>query len=201
VSLLVLFVAFCGCSSENNNAGVQPTTQGTPSASLAATTLPVPPTSATPTPVAVVYKTYQNTVNGITLQYPDNWTSTTSGATTVFKSPLTGSADKYQESFTIMVEETSMSPQGYGDAKIEAAKQTITNYNPMQDSKVNLKIGNEDARKVVYTGQQGSTMVRFVQLYVIKGANAYVFTFTSEEKNDRFWVTTREKMLDSIDLA
>ncbi|RPJ52185.1 MAG: hypothetical protein EHJ95_04380, partial [Methanobacteriota archaeon] len=201
VGLLVLLVAFSGCSSETNNAGGQPTTQGTPSASLAATTLPVPPTSATPTPVAVSYKTYQDSTNGITLQYPANWTSTASGAATILKSPATSSTDAYQESVSIVAEATTMSAQGYSDAKIEAAKQSTTNYNPMQDSKVNLKIGNEDARKVVYTGVQGTTMVRYTQLYVIKGSNAYVITFTTEEKNDRFWVTTREKIFDSIDLA
>jgi hypothetical protein len=198
---MVLFVAFCGCSSDTNNAGGQPTKQATPGASPAATTLAAPTTSATPTPVAVSYKTYQDNAYGVTLQYPANWTSTTNAATTVLKSPATGSADAYQESLSVLVEETTLSSQGYSDAKIAAAKQSITNYNPMQDSNINLKIGNENARKVVYTGLQGSTMVRFTQLYVIKGSNAYVFTFISEEKNDRFWVTTREKIFDSIDLA
>lgn len=201
VGLLVLLVAFSGCSSQTNNAGGQTTTtQGTPSASLAATTLSAPTTSATPTPVAVEYKTYLDSATGVTLQYPANWTTTTSGSATILKSPATGSTDTYQESLSILVEQTTTSAQGYSDAKIEAARQSITNYNPMQDSQINLKIGNENARKVVYTGLQGTTMVRYTQLFVIKGTNAYVFTFTSEEKNDRFWVTTREKIFDSIDL-
>lgn len=46
-------------------------------------------------------------------------------------------------------------------------------------SKTALKVNDIDAQKIIYTGTQGSTKLKWEQVYLIKNKSVYILTYTA----------------------
>jgi hypothetical protein len=141
--------------------------------------------------------TYEN--NYFSIRYPEGWDvkAASDGNTVTITSPL-GTGDNYQESMNVTREIISGSPDQYSDAKLAALRESISNYNPILDSRVNLQNGNLPARRVGFSGKVGTINVQWIQIYVTKDTAAYVLTFAAKDPDYRDFVTTRDEMFNSF---
>jgi len=189
----VLLVFASGCTQEG---GTAPTT----------TVLPTPPTTpsmiSTTSPVSTAtqssIQTYENSY--FSIQYPGSWVvkAAPDGNSVTFTSPLGSTDDNYQESMNVTRESISASPDQYSDAKLAAMQASVSNFNLILDSRINMHIGNLPARKVGFSGKVGTLNVQWIQIYVIKDTAAYVLTFAAKDPDFRNFVTARDAMFDSF---
>jgi len=191
---LVISLAFCaGCTAPPASQVPVPTTNP------AATGPPATATATTP-PVATT-AVYTSPAYGYTLTYPTSWAvrEENGGTTVVFTTAAESASDNFRENLKVVVQDLSGAPMNldaFISSQLEKKKQGLANYNPTHEE--NLKIGGYNARKLSYTGTLGSGLMRWVEIYTIRGLTAYTLTFTADESHYRFFVEDADKMLKSF---
>ncbi|MDD1656354.1 MAG: hypothetical protein LUO87_03145 [Methanomicrobiales archaeon] len=194
VLALAISLALCaGCATSPAPQEVVPTTTPATSGPAVTATATTPPAAST---VVYVSSSY-----GYTLTYPAAWSvrEENGGATVIFTTPAESSSDSFRENLKVTVQDLSSSPMNldaFITSQLEARKQGLANYNPTHEE--NLRIGGYNARKLSYTGTLGSGLMRWVEIYTIRGLTAYTLSFTSEESHYRFYVENLDKTLKSF---
>ena len=176
-----------------------------------ATQVPVPPTTPAATgppatatataPPAAATGVYVSSAYGFTMTYPTSWAvrEENGGTTVVFTTAAESASDNFRENLKVVVQDLSSAPMNldaFISSQLEKKKQGLANYNPTHEE--NLKIGGYNGRKLSYTGTLGSGLMRWVEIYTIRGLTAYTLTFTADESHYWFFVEDADKMLKSF---
>ena len=131
-----------------------------------------------------VWKTYSK--DNYSVKYPNNWKLDATGSygTTFFLfSPLTAKTDGFRESVNLVIQDLAAQPMGldeYMNISKEQLKNALPNVNVIEAKKLNNK--NGEYGRILYTGEQQSFHLKFLQHFWIINNKAYVLSYTAEEK-------------------
>jgi eukaryotic-like serine/threonine-protein kinase len=144
-----------------------------------------------PLPPATEWRTYNNSDLKFSIKYPGNWElieNYMGVITVIFISPMEFEYDSFRENVNIIahdVSEYNITLEEYNELSVEQIKQTITDVDIKSNEAFTLN-GNP-AYRVEYTGVQGESTLKWMQIYTIKGNNAYIITLTADiERFDEF---------------
>lgn len=151
---------------------------------------------------ANAWKTLENKTFAI--QYPSNWTLNNSGmmgTSFIIFSQLTSTKDSFRENVNLVIQNLNgqlINLDQYTDISVKQIKQIATNGHLIESKRIKNKEG--EYQRMVYTGDQGTFKLKFIQYYWVKNGSAYVLTFTAEVSEfDRF-KEEAEKSLNSFTL-
>ena len=200
IAILLLAVAFSGCTQPMIPSPGPLSTTPPPVVTTAAPTPPQVPT-AQATPAGSGYYTYSNAQSGFTLTYPSGWTKQeNAGASVVtFTSPSTGMGD-IPATMRVTVDDLSANPMSLEQYKTTqlAKKNGLESFNLIYDQA--YKGVGFSGWKIAYTGNQG-TLMEWVEVYAIKGTTAYTLTFASKEDKYANFVVQMDNMFKSFQLT
>ena len=138
------------------------------------------------------------------IEYPGNWEfkdGEQMSAKFFLLSPLSSESDDFKENVNLIVQDLT----GYDlslDQFVELSEGQIKTM--MTDGKIHLserKTKNEqEYQKIIYTGKQGITNLKFEQLYFVINNKAYVLTLTCKEQEFDHYQETGEKILNSFEI-
>ncbi len=133
--------------------------------------------------VTVEWKTYKNTTDGFSLQYPSTWTfqENAYGVPVIFFSPLTSTEDALKENVGIGVttETKDYTLDEFRQVRKASFDKQFSGF--VEVSNENIKINDMDAKKVIYTCMQGDMKLQFEEVYIVKGKTRYIITYTATE--------------------
>ncbi len=128
--------------------------------------------------------TYNN--EGISFNYPDNWEKRDNhfGTLVMFLSPLSGSADDFQENVNIVLENLDeankdISLDEYIEKSVSELEAFFDDYEVL--SKEDGEIAGQRAKMVTYAMDQEETELKVAQIITIKDGTVYVVTYTATE--------------------
>lgn len=161
-----------------------------------------PETQAIETPSG--FLTYENSAAGIRITHPAEWNTRENvmGMTVAFLSPKENPQDDFQENLNVYIEDISAQPMtldGYFSLSVSGLKQYITDYAEVESSPTTL--GGEPARKLVFTGTQGTYSFKWMQIVTLKGNKAYVVTYTAEQDKYPVFLDTAQQITDSFEFT
>ncbi|MEO0582050.1 MAG: PsbP-related protein [Bacteroidota bacterium] len=137
-----------------------------------------------------------------TMTYPSDWEADTSGqlGTRFFIfSPLANESDAFRENVNLVIQDLTgydMDLDQYAEIS-EGQIQTAITEGQIISSERKEKDG-QAYHQMIYTGKQGIFDLKFEQHYWVKDNQAFVLTFTCEEKAFDAYQATGEKMLGSF---
>lgn len=154
------------------------------------------------------WATYKDEKRGYQIKYPAKWEAKDMYNAAFFMSPKEGTTDLFQENINIMVQDLSVSPEPVTlEGYTELSKQQIKSL--YGDSALEYvkerRLAGHDAGEMVYfmpiTTSAGTPMrLKLWQVWFIEGKNAYLFTFTSDEKEFDKHIGTVKEAAESIKL-
>ncbi|MEL7064078.1 MAG: hypothetical protein AAFP00_10105 [Bacteroidota bacterium] len=136
------------------------------------------------------------------ITYPSDWEADTSGqlGTRFFIfSPLDNESDAFRENVNLVIQDLTgydMDLDQYAEIS-EGQIQTAITEGQIISSERKEKDG-QAYHQMIYTGKQGIFDLKFEQYYWVKDNQAFVLTFTCEEKAFDAYQATGEKMLGSF---
>lgn len=144
---------------------------------------------------------YENTEEGFRVGYPETWTRQNQDdffATGVtFFAPLENDSDQFKERVSVLVENL--------DNDTSLAKYTnesITQIKKLSDPGVGkaqvISLDHNEARKIVYRGEEHGYNVERMQTWSIKNNRAYVITYTAEPGSYNAYLPTVKKIIESF---
>ena len=151
----------------------------------------------------IEFLTYED--NGIKMKYPKNWArqdieNPATASKVTFLSPLENSADKFQEEVNVSIEDLP-EPMKLEEYSKSALKE-IKDYLP--DAKIDAAsattLANRPGYEVVFTGKDGSLILKRRQVWVLKNNQAYIITYTAEEGKYENFLKTAKAMIDSVEI-
>lgn len=98
-----------------------------------------------------------------------------------FISPATGEGD-FQEMVNVIVEDLSANPmtlEEYSDYSLTQLKEIFPNFTQLSLNSANL--GNQNAKKIVYTVSSEGVVQKVMQIWTVIGQKAYVLSFNTVE--------------------
>ena len=128
-----------------------------------------------------VYAGYANKKAKFELQYPTDWQKEEIDNTVMFLSRPESKADKYSDSVTVAVQESSdklMSLVKYTQASVEQIKQVIDNYKII--SQKDGALGSLPAYYIEFTGKNGDMQMAWFQAWTVKDGQIYILSFAAE---------------------
>jgi len=146
---------------------------------------------------------YSNEEYSFKLSYPKEWTKydDAMGTLVAFVAPKDGENDPFSENINVVVQDLSsqtVTLDQYVQASEEEIKQYISNADIISSKKT--KLGENNAYKLVFSGEQGIYRIKWMQIYVVKNNFAYVFTFTAEDSQYDKYISQVEEIMNSIEL-
>jgi eukaryotic-like serine/threonine-protein kinase len=145
---------------------------------------------------------YENPTQGFKISYPETWSKQNRddffATGVVFFSPLENEEDIFKEQVSVLVEvlPQNMSLRQYTSESIaEIKKLSDPNVSPAQT----INLGKQEAKQVVYSGEENGTLVRRMQTWLIKNNQAYVITYTAQPDNYESYLPTAEQMIESFE--
>ncbi|WP_445632437.1 non-specific serine/threonine protein kinase [Nostoc sp. DSM 114161] len=146
---------------------------------------------------------YQDSSYGIKIQYPETWkiqetpNLITKGLVT-FLSPKETEKDNFQEFFTITIENFSGTLQESQDLFINEIKATLSDATIVNTSERTL--AKKRANQLIFMGKNGNKNLKNLQIWTLKGNQAYIITYSAAlDDYDRF-LPTAEKMIESFEI-
>lgn len=125
--------------------------------------------------------TYKDADLGFKIDYPDSWELGTSNSKdmVVAQTKLEGTQSDFRENMNIIVApiEDNISLETLYDLNYENAQKMLQDFTPVQVEKV--KIGGEDAIKLVYTFRYETTTLKNIVFMTIHGKKMYALTFAT----------------------
>ena len=200
IVILLCSVAFSGCTQPVIPSPGPVSTTPPPGVTTSAPTQPQVPTKQA-TPRGSDYLTYSNPQYGFSMSYPSGWTKqeNTGSSVVTFTSPSGGMGD-IPATMRVAVEDLSANPMSLEQYKAAqlAKKKGLESFNLIYDQA--LKGPGFSGWKIAYTGNQG-TLMEWVEVYAIKGTNAYILTFTSKEDKYASNVVPMDTMVKSFQIT
>ncbi|MGL5831742.1 MAG: PsbP-related protein, partial [Waterburya sp.] len=144
---------------------------------------------------------YQDPSQGFEVGYPELWSKENRddffATGVIFLSPLENAQDTFKEQVSILVE---VLPQDMSLAKY--TEESIAEIKRLSDPNVStaqtINLGKQEARQVIYSGEENGTPVRRMQTWSIKNNQAYVITYTAQPDSYESYLPTVEKMIESF---
>ncbi|WP_414572653.1 protein kinase domain-containing protein [Nostoc sp. CCY 9925] len=146
---------------------------------------------------------YQNYIYGIKIEYPETWKiQVTPNLITkelvTFLSPKETEKDNFQEVLTINVEDFPGTLEESKDLFIKEVKATLSDANIVNTSETTL--AKKRANQLIFFGKDGKKSLKNLQIWTLKGNQAYVITYSAAiDDYDRF-LPTAEKMIESFEI-
>ena len=119
------------------------------------------------------------------LQYPPDWELNRSGlmgSSFILFQPLESDHDLFRENVNLLIQDVSgyhLDLDQYAEISENQVTTMITNSTLIESKRI--KTGPEEYHRMIYTGDQGTYHLKFVQYYWIKEEKAIVLTFTCEQ--------------------
>jgi len=145
------------------------------------------------------WETYSDSVNKLSIQYPDNWTKEVRGNSVLFLSPLESSGDHFKENVNFMLQDLSQQELTL-EEYTEITKESVV-ANLGKQSIVSLKDANVlgiAAKEFVYNMNMNGNNLRIKQYWFIKGKKAYLFTYTAELSKFNDYESVASKIVESF---
>lgn len=150
--------------------------------------------------------TYKDTKRGYEVKYPANWEAKDMYNAAFFMAPKSSADDLFQENINIMVQDLSVSPETVTLEKYSALSELQIKSLYGESALVYIKdrrLAGRDAGEMVYympiTSSEGTTLrLKLWQVWFIEGNNAYLYTFTSEEKEYDKYINMIKESAESI---
>jgi hypothetical protein len=150
-----------------------------------------PSTSSSPSPsTSPGFLTYANGAAGFTIEYPSTWEKSedVQGTTIVlFRSPSEGESDPVRE--TVAVDTEALPPgftlQQFIDNGLSQVQEVHEGF--ILISSESATLAGFPAHRIVYTGQQDDTELKWLQEFTVVNGTVYVLTFVaSPDSYDTF---------------
>ena len=145
---------------------------------------------------------YENSSQGFRVNYPEVWSKQNRddffAIGVVFFSPLEDDSDKFKERVSVLVENlaNNMSLAQY-------TNQSIAEIKRLSDPDVGdvqaINLGANEARQVVYRGEENGYPVQRMQTWSVQNNQAYVITYTAKPDSYDNYLPTVEKMIESFE--
>ncbi|MBD2520449.1 serine/threonine protein kinase [Nostoc sp. FACHB-973] len=149
------------------------------------------------------FLTYQDSSYGIKIKYPESWKiqetpNLITKELVTFLSPKQSDTDKVQELLTISVEDFSGTLEESQDLFTKEVKATLSDANIVDSSETTL--AKKRANQLIFIGKDGKKSLKNLQVWTLKGNQAYVITYSAAiDDYDRF-LPTAEKMIESFEI-
>jgi len=146
---------------------------------------------------------YQDYNYGIKIQYPETWKiqetpNLINKNLVTFLSPTETQEDNFRELLTISVENFSGTLQESQDLFINAVKTTLSDATIVSISETSL--AKTRANQLIFMGKDGNKNLKNLQIWTLKGNQAYIITYSAAiDDYDRF-LPTAEKMIESFEI-
>jgi eukaryotic-like serine/threonine-protein kinase len=172
-----------------------------------------------PTPASQIEKdflSYENSSVGIRIAYPSNWSKKENpvanpvGTVTVAFLPPgeNSSTNTFSDNVTVIVDDeddqnlidNKITLKDYTNSVLIAEwKKIITDFKLIESSEITL--ANNPGMKVVYTGSQNGTKLKYLQVFTMKNNKDYLITYTAMiDKYDSF-LENVQKMINSFEIT
>ncbi|HEU5289974.1 MAG TPA: hypothetical protein VFU05_04970 [Cyclobacteriaceae bacterium] len=142
------------------------------------------------------------TKDNYSIQYPVSWDLDQTGyqgTTFVVRSVLTSTQDLFPENVNLIIHDLRGTTI-YLDKLVKQSESTfqtsLSNFKISESKRLKDTAG--EYHKIIFTGEQGTTKLKFVQLLRIKGIKAYVLTFAAEQAQFDNYKEIGEKILNSF---
>lgn len=146
------------------------------------------------------WKTYTDSVNKFSVQYPNDWTKEIRGNSVIFLSPFNGSGDRFKENVNIMLQDLSKQ-QTTLEQYTEITKESVI-ANLGKQAIVSLKdatMQSITAKEFVYNMNMNGNNLRIKQYWFIKNKKAYLFTYTAESSKYNEYEVIADKIIESFE--
>ncbi|MBD2680591.1 MULTISPECIES: serine/threonine-protein kinase [Nostoc] len=146
---------------------------------------------------------YQDSSYGIKIQYPETWKiqetpNLITKELVTFLSPQQTEKDNFRELLTISVENFSGTLQESQDLFIKGVKTTLSDATIVNISETSL--AKKRANQLIFIGKDGKKNLKNLQVWTLKGNQAYIITYSAAiDDYDRF-LPTAEKMIESFEI-
>ena len=147
---------------------------------------------------------YENNEYGFKVNYPELWSQQNRddlfAMGVVFFSPAEDDSDKFKERVSVLVENLSegVSLDEYTTESIEEIKRLSDPYVREPEE---IELGDNEGRKVVYTGEEGGSTVQRMQTWSVKGDKAYVITYTASIGSYNEYLPAVQEMIESFEIV
>ncbi len=155
---------------------------------------------ATEQPV-IEWQTYTNKADGFTIQYPGDRTfqENVYGSSVMFFTP-TLSGDTLKENVGIMkkvLDKDYTLDDYYAITKPELVK-LIPGFTEISNEPI--KINDLDAQKLIYIGTQGTTKLKWEQVYLIKDKAVYIVSYTATTDTFADYAQKIDEMIATLEI-
>lgn len=129
------------------------------------------------------WQTFMDT--SYSIQYPPEWELNQSGlmgSSFILFQPLASSDDLFRENVNLLIQDLSgydLDLDQFAKLSEDQVTTMITNSTLIESKRI--KTGPEAYHRMVYTGDQGTYHLKFVQYYWVMNEKAFVLTFTCEQ--------------------
>lgn len=129
------------------------------------------------------FVTYQDLNHGMTINYPKDWSIQHRDdffiTGIIFSAPEQEKQDDFQENVSVTIEElpTPLSLNQYTNQSIQEIKKLS---DPTLTSATRTTLANQEARKVIYHGEESGNQLQRMQIWTIKNNQVYIVTYTAK---------------------
>lgn len=149
-------------------------------------------------------ETYNNTVYGISIKYPQHWQKTgtpdrITGNLVKFTLPKQGDADTYLENLNLIIldlPETRRELEQFTKFYLNEIEQSYQNTKIIEESKTQL--ATQSAYQVIYTFEEDKINVKRLQVWTVKDNKAYLITYTADIAKYSEYLSTVQTMINSF---
>ncbi|MEL6927180.1 MAG: serine/threonine-protein kinase [Cyanobacteria bacterium J06600_6] len=144
---------------------------------------------------------YENQNQGFRVDYPQKWSKQNRddffATGVIFFSPLVNEADRFKEKVSVLVETlpSDLSLSAYTEQSLAEIRQLS---DPDIQQAQEVRLGKDEARQIVYRGEENGRSVQRMQVWSLNGNRAYVVTYTALPEDYDRYLPTVEKMIDSF---
>ncbi|PIR75516.1 MAG: hypothetical protein CO030_02815 [Candidatus Magasanikbacteria bacterium CG_4_9_14_0_2_um_filter_42_11] len=154
-------------------------------------------------PEDVTFETYTNEEEGITIEYPSDWTVSPGASPTVvvLASPLQNSNDSYQETVSIAAQDISASELSLEEFSTQATNALSQYMENLQITKQgDAQLDGEPAKVVHFSGTYPATdyLSETYQIYTVYDGYVYIITYTGVPDDFEAFMPTVGKMVSSF---
>ena len=160
-------------------------------------------TTTTTIPVAS-FISYENDVYGISVEYPDDWgiSENYMGGIVAFASLFEGADDRFAENVNIFYEplpNDTITLDEYAGLSISFLEDYFNDFELLESK--NTLINNMLAKRLVYTYDQGTYIIKIMQILIVRDKEAFVITYTAESEKYDDYLDIADHIIQSFRLT
>lgn len=132
------------------------------------------------------------------ISYPSTWELNESGqmgTKFIIAAPVQMDGDQFQENINLIVQDVSAHNMDLTDFVNLSEQQIGSIFGPIEKSE---RVG--DMHKLVYKGTMGTMNLKLVQYLSMNGGDAYILTFTAEQKEFDKYETIAIQIMDGFEI-